>query len=103
MVLTSTTPNVAAFPELHTFRCPACGDVRTVEKELADRFSLQVSGGTDAMTDEKSRVDRLANGTFSAFWRGQIVYDKGRVKHFETEREAWDYLATCDEAGKVVY
>jgi hypothetical protein len=55
------------------------------------------------MTNEKNRVDQLANGTFTAFWRGQIVYENGRVKHFETEREALEYLARCDAAGKIIH
>jgi predicted RNA-binding Zn-ribbon protein involved in translation (DUF1610 family) len=33
MILARTTPKVAAFPELHTFRCLSCGDVRTIEQE----------------------------------------------------------------------
>ena len=37
---------------------------------------------------------------FHAFWREQMVYENGRVKRFETEGEAWEYLARCDLAGK---
>ena len=47
------------------------------------------------MTDENpsNRVDRSANGAlFSAFWREQMVYENGRVKRFETERDAWELL-----------
>ena len=32
MTLAQIAPKVASFPELHTFRCHACGDVRTVEQ-----------------------------------------------------------------------
>ncbi len=55
------------------------------------------------MTKEKNRVDGLADGTFSAFWGGQLVYENGRVKHFKTEDEAWEFLARCDAAGKIIH
>lgn len=59
------------------------------------------------MTDENkiqtNRVDRSANGTFSAFWHGQMAYESGRVKRFETEREAWEFLARCDAANKIIH
>jgi hypothetical protein len=49
-----------------------------------------------------NRVDPSANG-FHAFWHGRMVYDNGRVKRFETESEAWEFLAQCDLAGKIVH
>jgi hypothetical protein len=52
---------------------------------------------------QANRVDRSANGACSAFWHGQIAYENGRVKHFETESEAWEFLARCDAAGKIVH
>jgi transposase-like protein len=33
MVLVRVDPRVAAFSELHTYRCFACGDVRAVERQ----------------------------------------------------------------------
>jgi hypothetical protein len=33
MTLAHIVPKVASFAELHTFRCHACGDVRTVEQK----------------------------------------------------------------------
>ena len=55
-------------------------------------------------TDSKSnRVDRSANGTYRAFWHGQIAYENGRVKRFETERDAWEFLGCCDLAGKITH
>jgi len=50
-----------------------------------------------------SRVDRSHDGTFRAFWNGRVVYENGRVKRFETEREAWEFLAQCDVAGKIIH
>jgi hypothetical protein len=32
-----------------------------------------------------------------------MVYENGRVKRFKTESEAWEYLARCDEAGKIIH
>jgi len=47
-------------------------------------------------------VFRSADGTYLAFWRGRIVYEKGRFKRFKTEGEAWDYLTRCDAAGRII-
>jgi len=52
---------------------------------------------------QTNRVDHLTNGAFSAFWHGQMTYENGRVKRFETERDAWDFLARCDSAGKIIH
>jgi hypothetical protein len=52
---------------------------------------------TDEIKNPSNRVDRFASGKFHAIWRGQAVY-----KEFETERDAWEYLARCDAAGKVL-
>jgi hypothetical protein len=58
---------------------------------------------TDVIMNSSNRVDRSANGTFLAFWRGQVVYENGRVKRFETENMAWEFLARCDSAGKIIH
>jgi len=59
------------------------------------------------MTDEiktlSSRVELSADGRFIAFWRGRVVFANGRVKKFETERDAWEYLTRCDTAGKIIH
>ena len=57
----------------------------------------------DEIKNPSNNVDRSANGTFLAFWRGQMVYEKGRVKRFETESEAWEFLSRCDAAGKIIH
>jgi len=57
---------------------------------------------TEEIKNPSNRVDRSANGRFHAFWRGQVVYDNGRVREFETERDASSYLGRCDTAGKVI-
>jgi len=58
------------------------------------------------MSDENkiqtNRVERSTNGAFCAFWHGQMTYENGRVKRFDTEREAWAYLARCDAVGKII-
>ena len=58
---------------------------------------------TGKIKNASNRVDHSANGNFHAFWRGRVVYEKGRVKRFETEREAWEYLTYCDTAGKIIH
>jgi len=52
---------------------------------------------TDEIKNPSNRVDRFVSGKFHAIWRGKVVY-----KEFETERDAWEYLARCDAAGKVL-
>ena len=59
------------------------------------------------MTDENktagTRVEPSYEGIFHAFWRGRVVFENGRVKRFETESEAWEFLARCDLAGKIIH
>ena len=56
----------------------------------------------DEIKNPSNRVDRSANAKFHAIWRGQVVYMSGRVKEFETEFDAWDYLARCDSIGRIL-
>lgn len=55
------------------------------------------------MNTQANRVDRRDDGTYQAFWRGQVVYENGRVKRFKTEGEAWEFLRRCDEADKIIH
>ena len=50
-----------------------------------------------------NRVDCLYDGSYCAFWRGSIVYEhqKTHIRRFETEPDAWKYLALCNELGKI--
>ena len=67
-----------------------------------DRIEMQF-----IMTDENkvqtNRVDHSTNGAFNALWHGQMAYENGRVKRFETERQAWEFLARCDAAGRIIH
>jgi hypothetical protein len=58
---------------------------------------------TDEIKNPSNRVDSSANGKFHAFWRGRMVFENGRVKRFESESEAWEYLARCDLTGKILH
>jgi hypothetical protein len=58
---------------------------------------------TNENKNQSNRVDRSANGAFRAFWHGQMAYENGRVKRFETESEAWEFLSRCDAAGKIIH
>jgi hypothetical protein len=53
--------------------------------------------------DRRNRVERSASGGFNAIWRGQVAYENGRVKKFETEDDARAYLDRCDSAGRIVH
>jgi hypothetical protein len=57
---------------------------------------------TETKTNE-NRVDPTHDGKFHAFWHGQVVFEKGRVKRFQTENDAWKFLADCDLAGKIIH
>jgi hypothetical protein len=57
---------------------------------------------TNEMENSKNAVERSVSGGFTAVWHGQTVYEKGRVKKFETEEIARLYLARCDEAGRIL-
>jgi hypothetical protein len=57
---------------------------------------------SDEMRRSTNRVDP-SGMSFLAFWRGQIVYENGRVKRFESEDEAYEFLARCDSAGRIVH
>ena len=57
----------------------------------------------DQNKNSSNRVDRLADGTFYASWRGREVYQNGRIRRFKTEDDAWQFLARCDVEGKIVH
>jgi hypothetical protein len=58
---------------------------------------------TDEIEKPINRVDQSANGSYLAFWRGRVVFENGRVKRFETERQAREFLARCDAVGKIIH
>lgn len=51
----------------------------------------------DADAVSSSQVLKTENGKVIAFWRGELVLklDRG-VRYFETEHQAWDFLARRD-------
>ena len=57
----------------------------------------------DEIKNKNNRVDHVTHGKFHALWHGQMAYENGRVKRFEPEREAWEFLARCDAAGKIIH
>ena len=50
-----------------------------------------------------NRVEPSSGGGFIAFWKGSVVFENGRVKRFDTEGEALEYLARCDAVGKIIH
>ncbi len=57
---------------------------------------------TNEIESPKNAVERSVSGGFTVVWHGQTVYEKGRVKKFETEEIARLYLVRCDEAGRII-
>ena len=58
---------------------------------------------TDEIKKPSNRVDLTHDGKFHAFRHELMVYENGRVKRFKTESEAWEFLARCDLAGKIIH
>ena len=46
MVLVRVDPRVAAFTELRTYRCFACGDVRAIEQQKTEYTPVVVQRGS---------------------------------------------------------
>jgi hypothetical protein len=42
------------------------------------------------------------NKKYYVLWRGETVYENGRIKEFESEADAWNYLAQCDATGRLI-
>jgi hypothetical protein len=57
---------------------------------------------TDEINNPNNRVNPASQGKFHAFWNGHMAYENGRAKRFETESDAWEFLALCDIAGKII-
>jgi hypothetical protein len=53
--------------------------------------------------NRRNRVEQSASVGFNAIWRGQVVYENGRVKKFETADDARAYLDRCDTAGRIIH
>jgi hypothetical protein len=57
---------------------------------------------SDWIKNTTNQVHRAANGGFYTLWHGQVAYGPdGTVRHFQTEAEAWAFLARCDAAGRI--
>ena len=41
---------------------------------------------------------KICQGSFVAFWQGEMICKDGRVIRFENEDAAWEHLARCAEA-----
>lgn len=56
---------------------------------------------SEELTPPSNQVRSVANvnGKYYVLWRGETVYENGRIKEFESEADAWSYLAKCDAAG----
>jgi hypothetical protein len=81
--------------------------VPRISRKFRYREEPEDFGDASIMTSEfknwRNRVERSVSGGFNAFWRGQDVYENGRVKKFETEDDARAYLDRCDAAGRIIH
>jgi hypothetical protein len=68
------------------------------ERQVSDANAMN-----DKIKDTNSRVERSPSGGFVALWRGQVVYENGRVKKFEAENDARAHIDRCEAAGKIVH
>ena len=57
----------------------------------------------EVMEGGNNHIERMASGGFMVFWHGKPVYEKGRIKRFETGSDALAFLARCDAAGKIIH
>jgi hypothetical protein len=50
-----------------------------------------------------NQISRSANGKWHVFWRGLVAYtNAGKVREFDSEQEARQFLVRCDAAERIV-
>lgn len=86
--------------EQFSLLCPECG--------LLALYGINdVWQGPRLVSDQserwENRVDPFVKGGFIAFWHGRPVFENGRIKTFDTQDEAWQYLIRCDAAERITY
>ena len=67
------------------------------ENLIRPKFGVIKGGGGS------NRIERMANGSFMVFWRGEPVYENGRIKRFQEKTIARVFLERCDRAGKIIH
>ena len=73
------------------------GRIVTNDLEIRNRFKA-----TQMPKNPRNNVVVSFDGRFHAFWNERAVYEGGRIKRFASETEAWEFLAMCDAAGKII-
>jgi hypothetical protein len=63
---------------------------------LRPKFGVISGGGGN-------RIELMVRGGFMVFWRGQVVYENGRIKRFLDENIARVFLERCDRVGKIIH
>jgi hypothetical protein len=71
--------------------------------QVVDGFERPPKNVNDYVRENESRVVKATlapdyRTVYLATWRGQVVYGP----EFQTERDAWTYLARCDSAGRII-
>ena len=58
---------------------------------------------SDDITNQTNQVRRSSAGEFYGLWYGQAIHlENGRMRLFNTEEDAWIFLAQCDTAGRII-
>jgi hypothetical protein len=58
---------------------------------------------SDDITNQTNQVRRSGDSEFYGLWYGQAIRRAdGRMRLFNTEQDAWIFLAQCNSAGRVI-
>jgi hypothetical protein len=59
---------------------------------------------SDDIMNPTNQVRPSTDGGFHTLWHGQAIRTAGgRMRHFDTERDAWAFLAQCDVAHRILH
>lgn len=64
-------------------------------------MSLQKSSRVKNRPNQVRSTENMI-GKYYVLWRSETVLENGRKKEFAREADAWNFLAQCDEAGRLV-
>ena len=58
---------------------------------------------SDDVINQANQVRQSADSGFYSLWCGRAIHlADGRMRLFNTEEDAWIFLAKCDSAGRVI-
>jgi hypothetical protein len=74
---------------------PAMTDSADDRKVVRPNFTVHQGVG--------NHIEPMGSGGFMVFWRGAPVYENGRIRRFQAESAAREFLARCDAVGKIIH